>query len=675
MNNLSFESGAGLSLMFGPILNPAQLGGDAAYALLRDRYQQLATEAFATGPTSASLVVSPAPSGNPLNYYGWPGLWPVFAEFESFDPSIAPDTGTQPTCTFGGTAGAGAFGYGGAGQGTSIVANYECDYNSLNLPARDSQVSKVLAPDALGYATWKQGLWVINYWQTMQDTAGNGILTVDPADIPRVGQPGNTVVGQYPDPSDPTGQRLLPGAPGVYLGDIPMEGWQGLTMMEEIDNKAALLLGTLLSGDGVTLGGAPSIGAADDYGYDSPLLYFPAGVAVTEVATAPSPDLARKYFPKPSGFAIADPSSRLADLTALAGGFSEAFAFTDLNNSQVGGSVPFRATFDGDPFPADDGAPDGESTLHDRALGVVKIALVDLDRLHWSAGARVLVDSASVSGSSAAQGTTVTTTTLAETILALRNTYRGLNGTLQLYSNDTPDTQGVPSALDSAPLAGAPYQGTLASHVLDILKAEADFLTTQLIDPQGAVANGYDLASSSADPSPTTLESETSALLALLDAYLATSDQTYRVAAQGVYADLGARFWMEDVRLYRTTAGQDDVMAYTPIRFGMLQGALRQYYKLVAGGPGRAAEGTELLRRIARLYKLVLNGWDDFNQDDIIQYPDECLFGGLQMGERALTGELGHPVDKGDRDHDCIREISKVGLPAALGEELDLERK
>ena len=117
-------------------------------------------------------------------------------------------------------------------------------------------------------------------------------------------------------------------------------------------------------------------------------------------------------------------------------------------------------------------------------------------------------------------------------------------------------------------------------------------------------------------------------------------------------------------------------MRYTPLRFGMLQGALRQYYKLVASGPGHAAERTELLQRVVRLYKLVLNGWDDFNEDGVVQYPDECLWGGLEMGERALTGELGHPVDKGDRDQlDCVREISKVGLPAALGEEVDVERR
>ena len=419
-----------------------------------------------------------------------------------------------------------------------------------------------------------------------------------------------------------------------------------------------------------------SVAAADAYDYDSPLLYFPAGVSVTEVPTAPSPSLSKKYFPKPSSFAIADGSSRLADLSALAGGFAEAFAFTDLHNSQVGGSVPFLATFDGDPFAADDGRPDGEGTLHDRALGVVKIALVDLDRLHWNATARVLVDSASVGpGGAAAQATTVTTTTLAAAILSLRNAYRGLNGTLQLYSNDTPDTQGVPSALDSAALNGAPYEGTLAAHVLDLLRAEADFLRTRLVSGTGAVANGYDLASSSADASPTTLESETSAIRALLEAYLATSDEAYRTAAESVYADLGARFWMDDLRLYRTTAGQDDLMRYTPLRFGMLQGALRQYYKLVASGPGRGAEAAETLRRVVRLDKLVLNGWDDFNEDGVVQYPDECLWGSLEMGERALTGELGHPADKGDRDHDCIREISKVGLPAALGEELDLERR
>ena len=507
MNNLSFESGAGLSLQFGPVLNPGQVTGNAAFALLLDRFQQFASESASGGPIGKNLIVSPAPVDNPLNYYGWPGLWPVFAAFSAFNPTIYPLPGGVNTCTFSGSLG--AFGYGGGVSPFNLlIANYECDYNSLNLPERETQVTKILSPDALGYVVLKQGLWVINYWQTLQDTAGNGITTVAASDLPDVGQPGNTVVGQYPDPNDPTGQTMLAGAPGVYLGDIPMEGWQGLTMQEEADNSAELLLTQLLSGDGATLitavsilpdggavpssdaglggtdGGASDSGnpdggpawyvptgwdnaalAADNYSYDSPLLYFPYAVEVTETPTASAPIYANEDFPQPTAFSISDGTSHLVGLSGLLAGFGEAFAWTDQNNSMVGGSVPFLATYDGDPFPLDDGLPDGQGTLHDRALGVLKIALIDLDRLHYDPVNRVLVDSVTISGGTVTRGSTVTTVELIELIVAMRNAFRALNGSLQLYSNNTPDAEGVPAALDTAPLGGAPYVGTLQNHI------------------------------------------------------------------------------------------------------------------------------------------------------------------------------------------------------------------
>jgi len=58
-----------------------------------------------------------------------------------------------------------------------------------------------------------------------------------------------------------------------------------------------------------------------------------------------------------------------------------------------------------------------------------------------------------------------------------------------------------------------------------------------------------------------------------------------------------------------------------------------------------------------------------------VQYPDECTGAGLQMGERLLTGELSHLIDDGDRDHDCVQEISVVKLPAALAGRLVLTRR
>src|SRR5262249_7436127 len=158
-------------LAFGPVLNPQQRKDIDSYQLLVDRVQKFATESGTGGPPGQSFVVSPPPLANPLNIYGWPGFFPVFAEFQKFDPSVTPSEGATRGCTFTG-------GYAAAAMGAQVVGDYECGYNSLNLPNREMQVTKLLEPDALGFAAWKQGLWVINYWQSVHDSAGNGITNV-----------------------------------------------------------------------------------------------------------------------------------------------------------------------------------------------------------------------------------------------------------------------------------------------------------------------------------------------------------------------------------------------------------------------------------------------------------------------------------------------------------------
>jgi hypothetical protein len=534
----------------------------------------------------------------------------------------------------------------------------------LNLPNRDTQVEKILEPAAMGYAIWKQGLWSINYWQSLQDTLGNAIVDVDKADLPLVGTVDNHVVGRYLD----TNGNLVAGNPGVYLGDIPIEGWQGLTMMEEMQNKAALLLQSLTTTDGVQLGGFASTKEAISYGYRQPLRWWPHAISVEEDnPNPPQSGNAWKYFPRPSKLTLSDGKSEIRDLIALAGGFAELFALTDANNPDVGGTVGELATFDGDPFPADNGLPDGEDSPHDRALAIMKIAVVDLDRLHFDAANSVLVDEATATS----RGTKVSTLDAGYTIVALRTALRSMSSSLALYSNDTPDTHGVATAIDGAPLDDAP--APLPERIVQLITAEADFIANKLVDKTGAVANGYDL-SSGADPSPTKIESEAAAIRGLLDAYLATGKEAYRQTAMRVYADLSTRFWMNDVRAFRTVIGESNKIVWTPSAFGTLQGALRQYWKLVARRPGNEATATELLARVTRTNKLVVNGWDDFNQDDKIQYPMECTGAGLQMGERALTGELGTD-DKGDFDLDCVKDIAFVKLPASLGAQLVLTRK
>ena len=418
MNNTSFESGAGLSLQFGPILNPSNVTNLAAFNLLHDRVQAFALDSSAGGPSGTNWVVSPSPVANPLNVYGWPGFWPVYAEFQKFQPDVEPSAGATRGCSFAG-------GYAAASMGAQIVGDYECGYNSLNLPNREAQVTKLLEPDALGFAAWKQGLWVINYWQTLHDLGGNGITQVADADLAQIGQPGNQIVGQYPDPNDPTGKTMLDGTPGVYLGDIPLEGFQGLTMIEEMHNKAALLLQHLLTSDGATLGGFPSTKAAIGYDYTSPLMWWPASVSVTETGTAEPPSgLSWQLFPQPTAFTIVTASSRLRGLLALAGGFAEMFALTDFNNAEVGGQPSSRATFDGDPFAADNQLPDGEDTPHDRALAAIKVAVVDMDRLHFDPDNHVLVDESTVSNGTLQLGQTVSAVVAGYAIVGLRTALR-----------------------------------------------------------------------------------------------------------------------------------------------------------------------------------------------------------------------------------------------------------
>lgn len=670
MNNLSFESGAGLSLQFGPRVNPMGQEGAAAYGLLLDRIQYLGKASRASGAKfGKDFVLSPPPANDPKNPYGWPGFWPVFAEFRSFDPAIKATPGVVAECSLAGATDEPLP----PGTELSFVGDYECDYTSLNLPNRDAQVEKVLEPDALGYAAWKQMLWIINYWASMHDVAQNPISVVSEAQLKSVGEPDNKVIGQFPSPIDPTGKELVFGKDGTFLGGVSLEGFQGLVMLDELDNKSSLLLQGLLTSDGKTLAGLPSIKAGLDYDYTSKLTWWPASVAVTEAKTATDASQERRLFPKPKALAIAAGESRLQDLSGLLGGFATLYAFTDVKNPELGGSLPARATFDGAPFAADNQLPDGEDSPHDRALAILKVALVNLDRLHFDEKHGVLVDTATPSASGVTRGASVSTLRAAYAIVALRTALRGLSASLTLYTNDTPDTIGAPTPLDMTKLSGAPFMGTLSGRVLALIRAEADFLADKLVT-DGLASNGYDLAKDAKDGAPTTLEAQAAAIRGLLEAYLATSDERYRSRATEAYAALEKNFWMDDIRAFRSSAGESSRLVYTPRAFGALQGALRQYWKLVANRPGQKDAADALLTRVERTMKLVANGWNDVNKDGLVQ-PDECLGGRLQMAERALTGENSATTDKGDRDHDCVPDIATAGLPAALAGELVIERK
>lgn len=569
MNNLMFESGAGTALAYGPLI-----GGEAKLAEL--------VQHFARGAHTLGRFVFPD--------RGWPGMKPTNHVFEHFDPAIAPTSEQKLKCTITSDDNPGAL------PGLTVTSSdYECDATSLHLLHRE--VADI-TPGADGFATWKYGLWVLNYLQVMHDPLEGPVANVDDGVLAEVGQVDNHVRG--------TTRRGVFTRPGTYLGSSDIEGFQAQMFIAAIDNRAE---------DWLRFAGFPSAKAALAYGFDSPVATFQR-MHVTE-------------DPAPSFTPAGDPE--LLDLVGMAMGYAELYPLVDPSNARVGASAPARAMFDGDPFEA---AP-----FRDRCLAIMHVAMVDIERLYTSAGS--LVDHRG--------GRTIATTTLAYALLGMRTVLRSLGGQLELYSNNQPDTA----------ITGA-------DRIEALLRREAELLYAHVTDEHGHAWASWDVVAGTGEGE--TLDGYAAAVRGLFAAYLATGDTRYRARAVAVFDRLEAQFYDRDARLYMPV-GADDV-EYTPLRFALVQAALRDMYELVARRPGGEARMPVLEDRIARLDKLVLNGWDDRNGNRIVDYPGECVNvaggiprGGLQAAERTLTGEVGGAVD---RDRDCVPEIDDAHLPAGL---------
>jgi hypothetical protein len=662
MNNIAFESGAGTSLAFGPVVNPTGATGAGALAALRAWVQSAAAQANTTA-RSASAVVTPE---NPL---GWPGFWPTLQPFTQWDPSIKASSDDANAagvpCTISSDDDPGA-------SGALDCDEYECDYTSLHLPNRSAQVNMTIGPGASGWAGWKEALWVLNYLQVMHDASESPVDTVPDDQLALVGTPGNSILG--------SGGPGAATVPGTYLGSSDIEGFQAANFLQILDNSAAQWLGELSTTDGSTLGGFASVADALAYTDHSPLRWFPGAIKVTEGADASG-------FPRPVGYAISSPDSDLLDLAGLLGAYSSIYALTDQSNTQTGGSQPVLAYFDGNPFPVQNQTPTGAPTLHDRALAMIRVLVVNLARLHVDPATSLFVDDVKLAGGKVSRGTSLSTDEAAYALLALRTARRAVDSVLVLYSNTKPDAEGAPCPLDAFGAVDGVAFGARLDALIDSLSS---VFYDQLTTADGHAYAGWSLTSRAPTDAGTSLDAHAAAIRGLLVAYLATGQTRYRDRATSVFQRLESAFYDPNARLFRTTAGDtSSTVTYTPRRFGILEGALRDTYELIAVLPGNASLASLIEERVQRLIKLVLNGWDDRDQDQEVEWPQECastttlpdggtlVHGGLQMAERVLSGESGSAADKPsadagprvittDREHDCVPEISAVGLPSAL---------
>jgi len=242
MNMLAFESGAGTRLPLAP-----------------DFIQRSAERSHALG----RFVFANE---------GWPGMQPTLHVFASFDPAIDPTGDVARACALSSDDNP-AEGNGGA---PVVDGDYECDAQTLHLRDRAAQADFTITPGADGFASWKYGLWAINYLQIMHDAMEGPVASVAEADLAGVGTVDNQIVGD-----DGTGTPTLP---GTYLGSSDVEGFQAQLLLAMLDGRAADWLGQLTTTDGATLSGFASLADALAYDRAAPLRWFPAQIHVSEDA-------------------------------------------------------------------------------------------------------------------------------------------------------------------------------------------------------------------------------------------------------------------------------------------------------------------------------------------------------------------------------------------------------
>ena len=233
-------------------------------------------------------------------------------------------------------------------------------------------------------------------------------------------------------------------------------------------------------------------------------------------------------YPMLESATITDPTSRSVDLAALLLGNSLLFGETDARNAGVGQQIGLQCTFDGNPFPADDGIADGEATLHDRTLGILRVAFIDLDRVHTvplTAGGAITVDTATVAGGVATPGSTVTMTNLAHVLVGLRQTILSLNGKISQYGAADPDPStdllGILNPIPIHPPASADDEAGTAplfsSRVRAVFVENAAILRDVLTNGDGTVFNGATITNGALTPTAgtATLDSQAAAVRGL----------------------------------------------------------------------------------------------------------------------------------------------------------------
>ena len=514
----------------------------------------LASSTRRTAPGSNFVVVA-GTDGNPLNVYGWPGFWPVFAEFRRSIRRSTP-LGGRDARLHASPAATRRRRRARRSSATTSAATTRSTYQP-RAAGREAARARRARLRACG----SRGCGSINYWQTLHDLAGNPITAGRrrrSAASRHARQQRRRAVcrSRRSDGQDAHRRRRR----RLSSATSPLEGFQGLTMLDEMDNKSALLLTRL----------SPATARARrlrlDEGGDRLRLHVAAAlvavaVAVTEMAHRRRRRARRgSIFPQPTAFAITDRAEPAARADRAGRRLRRRSSRSPTSTIRdVGGTAGSRATFDGDPFPADN-----QLARRRGARRTIARSPVSRSRSSTSIGCtstprtQALVDDSDrVAAAPCSAARTVTARRRGYAIVGMRTALRSISlDAHALLERHARHARRADRARRRAARRRARAAAPRARWQL--IRAEADFLADKLSRRR---RRGRQRLRSRRRRAPTRSPTRSSRRRA---SSAASSTRISPPATRSIArrrcactADLDARFWMTDVRAFRTDAGRE----------------------------------------------------------------------------------------------------------------------
>ena len=304
-----------------------------------------------------------AARGNPLNDFGFPGLWPDCvavprASTRRWRPTRRSRTRARRSPD---TAASSFF-------GNSPVNEYECAYNSLQ-PAETAraQIEPVIGPGILGYTTWKEALWGVDFTGRLHDSqrelrhrggaAGHG------------GRRHRRATRSWP--SQPPGA-----APGRLHRLDAARGHVGpADARRDRQRRRLAAVARSRPPTGRRSRASARSRRPSSTTTASPLVWYPTAIAVTEDGDDALP---RRRLARDPGRheQRRRPRGARAGLLALLRDDRRA------QRRRRPADRPARSRSTARPSPPTTACPTARTRPHDRALAVMRVAFVDLDRIH-----------------------------------------------------------------------------------------------------------------------------------------------------------------------------------------------------------------------------------------------------------------------------------------------------